>query len=235
MDLYAYMISQDEAVRDYVVKNYGEPPRFRGVRFMKTEKCQEFEPYSWRDEKDAGLWTRAMHPTKDWTEANGFAHGGRSTTSGIFRDFSMYLACEWDPRLPTPRGRERKHGWLYKENGYAVSKAKIQQIYRRYARFKDLEDKRHNENWEKQLNLFNSMCGKDIIQIHTRCGAYGDESNPGSNYRYFQADKWEEGSPLFIASIDDGWDATYRDHYFHAVEGEDYDKTIAMLEKATEE
>lgn len=235
MDLFAYAISQDETVSDYVAKHYGEPPRFRGVRFMKTETPQKFEPYSWRDESDAGLWTTAMHPTRDWTETNGFNWGGRSTTSDIFYAFKMYRARDWDPKLPTPRGKSRKHGWFYKDNDHATPKAKLQFIYRRYARFKDLEDKQYNENWEKQLNLFNSMCGKDVIQIHTRCGAAGENDSPNRNYRYFQADKWEDGSPLFIASIDDGWDWTYRDHYFHAVEGEDYDKIITMLEKLKED
>lgn len=73
MDLLAYAISQDETVSDYVVKNYGEP-RFRGVRFMKTEAPQKFEPYSWRDESDAGLWARAMHPTRDWTYRDHYFH-----------------------------------------------------------------------------------------------------------------------------------------------------------------
>lgn len=38
MDLGAFMVSQDNAVAEYISKNYGEVPRMRGVRFMKLEK-----------------------------------------------------------------------------------------------------------------------------------------------------------------------------------------------------
>ena len=38
MDLGAYVTAEIKEVADYIKKNYGEVPRMRGVRFMKTEE-----------------------------------------------------------------------------------------------------------------------------------------------------------------------------------------------------
>ena len=41
MDLYAYMLKGEELIDKYIKENYGEIPRCRGVRFMKTENIWE--------------------------------------------------------------------------------------------------------------------------------------------------------------------------------------------------
>lgn len=71
--------------------------------------------------------------------------------------------------------------------------------------------------------MWDSFCGEDVVYVHTRCGA--------SNYEYFEADKWEEANAgTFLGSIDDEYDCTYRDHYFRAVPGEDYDALCKVYE-----
>lgn len=117
MDLYAYM--QIGALGSYVEKNYGAPPRLRGIRLMEMER-----PYA-----NPGDW---------------------------------------------------------------------------------------------QTKVFNSHCGKPVIYIHTRCG--------GANYRDFGADKWEQANrETFIEGIDDEFDCTYRDHYFRAVDDDEYRALVAKL------
>lgn len=37
MDLYAHCMKDEEFISKYINENYGEIPRYRGVRFMKTE------------------------------------------------------------------------------------------------------------------------------------------------------------------------------------------------------
>lgn len=75
-----------------------------------------------------------------------------------------------------------------------------------------------------QSEMFARHCGEDVVYIHTRCGS--------GNYEYFEADKWEASNPTFIESIDDEFDGTYRDHYFQAVPGMEYDKLCAEFEEA---
>lgn len=71
-----------------------------------------------------------------------------------------------------------------------------------------------------QTKVFNSHCGKPVIYIHTRCG--------GANYRDCGADEWElDNSETFIESVDDECDCTYRDHYFKAVEDDEYRALVA--------
>lgn len=73
---------------------------------------------------------------------------------------------------------------------------------------------------DRQMEVFNSHCGKPVIYIHTRCG--------GANYRYYGADEWElDNSETFIESVDDEYDCTYRDHYFKAVEDDEYRALVA--------
>ena len=40
MDLYAFAVTRDSRIKDYINKNYGEVPRMRGVRSMKVEDKQ---------------------------------------------------------------------------------------------------------------------------------------------------------------------------------------------------
>ena len=73
---------------------------------------------------------------------------------------------------------------------------------------------------DRQMEVFNSHCGKPVIYIHTRCG--------GANYRDYGADEWElDNSETFIESVDDECDCTYRDHYFKAVEDDEYRALVA--------
>jgi len=38
MDIYAFLIGESSEVQKYLAENYGEIPRFRGVRFMKAQE-----------------------------------------------------------------------------------------------------------------------------------------------------------------------------------------------------
>lgn len=84
-----------------------------------------------------------------------------------------------------------------------------------------------NERGE-QLKLFDSMCGKHVVYIHTRCGA--------NNYRDCGGEDFERrNDDAFIAAIDDECDPTYRDHYFEAVVNDEYKRLLDELAKSYEE
>lgn len=87
------------------------------------------------------------------------------------------------------------------------------------------------ESYSTQMDIYNSYCGKDVIYIHTRCGSawYGDD-DPDANYISCGGKEWEEAnSELFIESINDEFDGTYRDHYFEAVIDDDYKALITEM------
>lgn len=129
MDLYAYALSKNERVNNYIQEHYGPIPRLRGVRFMRYE-------------------------TPD--------------------------SCEGDG---------------------------------------------------PQATLWKTYCGQDVIYIHTRCGGGYDETDPDSNYIACGGKEWEEAHKnLFIYSVDDECDCTYRDHYFTAVIDDNYDKICQLIE-----
>jgi len=74
-----------------------------------------------------------------------------------------------------------------------------------------------------QAALWKTYCGQDVIYIHTRCG--------GNNYESCGGKEWEEAHKnLFISSVDDEFDCTYRDHYFTAVVDDDYNKICQLIE-----
>lgn len=80
----------------------------------------------------------------------------------------------------------------------------------------------------RQMDLFDSMCGKDIVYIHTRCGSYqyGDD-DPDANYMACGGMEFDRrNADRLIASINDEFDGTYRDHYFHAVVDDEYERLI---------
>lgn len=78
-----------------------------------------------------------------------------------------------------------------------------------------------NERGE-QMELFDSMCGKDVVYIHTRCGS--------DNYSECGGDEFESrNADALIAAIDDEFDYTYRDHYFKAVVNDEYKSLLAEL------
>jgi hypothetical protein len=90
----------------------------------------------------------------------------------------------------------------------------------------------HCEGDGVQAEMFARHCGEDVIYIHTRCGSarWGDD-DPDANYVYFGADNWEKAnSDTFIESCNDEFDGTYRDHYFKAAPGEDYDELCKLFE-----
>lgn len=85
-----------------------------------------------------------------------------------------------------------------------------------------------------QSEMWASMCGKDIIYIHTRCGGGWDETDPDSNYIACGGKAWEESfGDRFLGSVDDNFDCTYRDHYFTAVIDDDYNNICKQLEEGT--
>lgn len=44
MDIYAFLMGESPEVQKYLTENYGEIPRFRGVRFMKTQEVNTEVP-----------------------------------------------------------------------------------------------------------------------------------------------------------------------------------------------
>lgn len=78
-----------------------------------------------------------------------------------------------------------------------------------------------NERGE-QMELFDSMCGKDVVYIHTRCGSDNYSECGGEEFESRNAD-------ALIAAIDDESDYTYRDHYFKAVINDEYKGLLAEL------
>lgn len=85
-----------------------------------------------------------------------------------------------------------------------------------------------------QAKTFNKYVGKDVIYIHTRCGAcFGDYSSD-SNYVTCGLKDWEEeNKDLVLDSINDDFDCTYRDTYIMVSEDkrELYEKLLTMETK----
>ena len=81
--------------------------------------------------------------------------------------------------------------------------------------------------------LFNSLCGKDVIFIHTRCGDCGmGYDDADSNYVACGGAAWEKSlGDLFIDHITDEYDSTYCDHYVAAVPGKEYDTLLAFFQE----
>ena len=85
-------------------------------------------------------------------------------------------------------------------------------------------------------SLFNEHVGEDVVYIHTRCGAYGQEVDPDYNYVGCGGRDWERSNPdTFIESCDDGFDPTYRDHYFKAVVDDEYLRLVEALSESGQE
>lgn len=85
-----------------------------------------------------------------------------------------------------------------------------------------------------QAKTFNKYVGKDVIYIHTRCGACFGDDNSDSNYVACGLKDWEEeNKDLVLDSINDNFDCTYRDTYIMVSEDkrELYEKLLAMETK----
>ena len=101
----------------------------------------------------------------------------------------------------------------------------------RGVRFMRYEEPDNCDGEGDMKEVWSSMCGKDVIYIHTRCGGGYDETDPDSNYIACGGKEWEEAhADTFLESVDDEYDSTYRDHYFTAVIDDDYDKICKLLE-----
>lgn len=79
-----------------------------------------------------------------------------------------------------------------------------------------------------QMELFDSMCGEDVVYIHTRCGSCGcGDDDPDTNYTACGGKEFEErNADKLLASINDEFDWTYRDHYFKAVVNDEYKRLL---------
>lgn len=79
-----------------------------------------------------------------------------------------------------------------------------------------------------QMELFDSMCGEDVVYIHTRCGSCGfGDDDPDTNYTACGGKEFEErNADKLLASINDEFDGTYRDHYFKAVVNDEYKRLL---------
>lgn len=109
-------------------------------------------------------------------------------------------------------------------------KTYVEEHYGPIPRFRGVRFMKHetlDDPVNEQERMFARHCGEDVVYIHTRCG--------GGNYEFFDADKWEESHDTFIEGMDDSFDCTYRDHYFRAVPGDDYDAICAQFEEAMKE
>jgi len=85
-----------------------------------------------------------------------------------------------------------------------------------------------------RAKTFNKYVGKDVIYIHTRCGARFGDDNSDSNYVTCGLKDWEEeNKDLVLDSINDDVDCTYRDTYIMVSEDkrELYEKLLAMETK----
>ena len=89
MDLYAYMIKEEDLINKYIEDNYGKVPRNRGVRFMKVEtkvenpECEEEQIFN----KYVGTDTIYIH-----TRCGNCGSGYRSKYS----NYVAYGAKEWE-------------------------------------------------------------------------------------------------------------------------------------------
>lgn len=84
--------------------------------------------------------------------------------------------------------------------------------------------------------MFNSHCGEDVVFVHTRCGGCGDECDEDSNYQSCGGREWEEANAdTFLEHVTDEYDCTYMDHYFRAVEGEDYQRVLEGIRAEREQ
>lgn len=85
----------------------------------------------------------------------------------------------------------------------------------------------------EQEKMFNKHIGEDVIYFHTRC--WGSEDDSRSNYMSCGGkEREEQHKDKFIESINEEFDPTYRDHYFKAVQNEEYDKIIKAFTHAKE-
>lgn len=90
MDLYAYALTTDGKVDNYIKKNYGEVPRLRGVRFMKiAEKCNEEDAELKMFDKYVGTDTIYIH-----TRCGNCGMGYDDEDS----NYAYYGAKEWEEK-----------------------------------------------------------------------------------------------------------------------------------------
>lgn len=102
MDLGAYM--QIELLKDYVARNYGEPPRLRGVRLMRFEEpsgepeyqMQVFDGYCGQDVVYVHTRCGSACWGDDDPDANYIACGGRAWEESNPDTFIESLNDEWD-------------------------------------------------------------------------------------------------------------------------------------------
>lgn len=98
-------------------------------------------------------------------------------------------------------------------------------------RFMEAEEPDENPG-TRQMEVYNSYCGKPVVYVHTRCGSacWGD-GDPDANYMYCGGKEFDErNSELLLDSLNDEWDGTYRDHYLKAIEDDEYK---ALLKRMT--
>lgn len=66
-----------------------------------------------------------------------------------------------------------------------------------------LKNKKDEERIIKNMNMFNSYVGKDVLYVHARQG--------GDNRPYYPIDTMH---PMYLSDCDDYWDDTYCDIYY---------------------
>jgi hypothetical protein len=187
MDLYAY--TQIENLEEILEKMNIEIPRLRGLRLMKVE-----EPIT--DEK-----------LKKALNENLIEHAEFILTSDYF-DTGW-----WSHTYPTPPNKKKYIVYDKDEKVVAIRWDKLHGKKRKQLKYML---KQYEKAFWKQMNMFNSFCGKDVLYVHARIG--------GSNWNYYQCD-YIIKYPQYLDRCNDYWDCTYCDIYFDISEVKDYGST----------
>ena len=176
MDLYAY--TQIENLEELLEKMNVEIPRLRGLRLMKVEEVLTKEELK-------EVLRKAL-----------LEHAEYSLTSDDF-----YTGC-CIHTYPTPPNKKKYIVYDKDENVVAIRWDKLHGKKRKFLKYLL---KQYEKAFWKQMNMFNSFCGKDVLYVHARIG--------GNNWDYFKCD-YITKYPQYLDRCDDYWDCTYCDIYF---------------------
>lgn len=169
-----YAYSQIGELKHYLTDNNIDIARLRGLRLMKDE-----EPCDVSDNIKEDKLAAAVNWLKQHSET------------------------VWDSWKDDKRHKSFIYGYdkeLEKRTIVAIDFSKVHGKDRKHIKF---AWKKIERAYAKQYELFNSMCGKNVLYVHARQG--------GGNRPYYPIDTKH---PMYIADVDDAWDSTYCDIYY---------------------
>ena len=176
MDLYAY--TQIENLEELFEKMNIEIPRLRGLRLMKVEETRT-------DEKLKASLNKILIKEAEYIlTSDYFDTGWMSHTYPTHPNKKKYIVYDKDENVVAIRW-DKLHGKKRKQLKYML--------------------KQYQKDYYKQMKLFNSFCGKDVLYVHARIGS--------NNWEFYECDYITE-YPQYIARCDDFYDGTYCDIYF---------------------